>query len=78
MVREGRTALVRRLRALHGRLRDLAHQHAAQPMLGRTHGQAATPTTVGKEFANFTVRLATCIGVIESIPLKAKLNGAVW
>ena len=77
MLREGRAALVRRLRALHGRLRDLAHQHAAQPMLGRTHGQAATPTTVGKEFANFAVRLATCIGVIESIPLKAKLNGAV-
>ncbi len=77
MVREGRAALVRRLRALHGRLRDLAHQHAAQPMLGRTHGQPATPTTVGKEFANFAVRLATCIGVIESIPLKAKLNGAV-
>jgi adenylosuccinate lyase len=77
MLRAGRAALVRRLRALHGRLRDLAHQHAAQPMLGRTHGQAATPTTVGKEFANFTVRLATCIGVIESIPLKAKLNGAV-
>jgi adenylosuccinate lyase len=77
MLRDGRAALVRRLRALHGRLRDLAHQHAAQPMLGRTHGQAATPTTVGKEFANFAVRLATCIGVIESIPLKAKLNGAV-
>jgi len=77
MLRDGRAALVRRLRALHSRLRDLAHQHAAQPMLGRTHGQAATPTTVGKEFANFAVRLATCIGAIESIPLKAKLNGAV-
>jgi adenylosuccinate lyase len=77
MVRDGRAALVRRLRMLHGRLRDLAHEHAAQPMLGRTHGQAATPTTVGKEFANFAVRLATGIGVIESIPLKAKLNGAV-
>jgi adenylosuccinate lyase len=77
MVRDGRAALVRRLRMLHARLRDLAHEHAAQPMLGRTHGQAATPTTVGKEFANFAVRLATGIGVIESIPLKAKLNGAV-
>ncbi len=77
MLRDGRAALVRRLRALHARLRELAHQHAAQPMLGRTHGQAATPTTVGKEFANFAVRLATGIGVIESIPLKAKLNGAV-
>jgi len=77
MVRDGRSALVKRLRLLHARLRDLAHQHAAQPMLGRTHGQAATPTTVGKEFANFAMRLATCIAVIQSVPLKAKLNGAV-
>jgi len=77
MVRDGRSALVKRLRLLHARLRDLAHLHAAQPMLGRTHGQAATPTTVGKEFANFAMRLATCIAVIQSVPLKAKLNGAV-
>jgi adenylosuccinate lyase len=77
MVRDGRSALVKRLRLVHARLRDLAHQHAAQPMLGRTHGQAATPTTVGKEFANFAMRLATCIAVIQSVPLKAKLNGAV-
>jgi adenylosuccinate lyase len=77
MLREGRAALVRRLRSLHQRLRDLAHQHAAQPMLGRTHGQAATPTTVGKEFANFAVRLEAGITAIEAVPLKAKLNGAV-
>jgi adenylosuccinate lyase len=77
MLRDGRAALVRRLRALHARVRELAHQHAAQPMLGRTHGQAATPTTVGKEFANFAVRLAACVGVIESVQPKAKLNGAV-
>ncbi len=77
MVRDGRSALVKRLHLLHARLRDLAHQHAAQPMLSRTHGQAATPTTVGKEFANFAMRLATCIAVIQSVPLKAKLNGAV-
>jgi len=62
---------------LHGRLRDMAHQHAAQAMLGRTHGQAATPTTVGKEFANFAVRLAACVGAIESVQPKGKLNGAV-
>jgi adenylosuccinate lyase len=77
MLMDGRAALVKRLRALHARVRELAHRHAAQPMLGRTHGQAATPTTVGKEFANFALRLATGIGVIESIPLRAKLNGAV-
>jgi adenylosuccinate lyase len=77
MLREGRIALLGRLRALHGRLRDLAHQHAAQPMLGRTHGQAATPTTVGKEFANFAVRLESALAAIEAVPLKAKMNGAV-
>ncbi|HEX4585976.1 MAG TPA: adenylosuccinate lyase [Burkholderiaceae bacterium] len=77
MLRDGRAALVRRLRALHERLRELAHRHAAQPMLGRTHGQAATPTTVGKEFANFAVRLAACIAAIEAVQPRAKLNGAV-
>ena len=77
MLRDGRSALVRKLRAVHGRLRDLAHQHAALPMLGRTHGQAATPTTVGKEFANFAVRLEAGIAAVEAVPLKAKLNGAV-
>jgi adenylosuccinate lyase len=77
MLREGRAALVRRLRALHARLRELAHRHAARPMLGRTHGQAATPTTAGKEMANFAVRLAGCIAAIEAVQPRAKLNGAV-
>ena len=77
MLQDGRAVLVRRLRALHARLRELAHRHAAQPMLARTHGQPATPTTVGKEFANFAVRLATCIGAVESVQPRAKLNGAV-
>ena len=77
MIGDGRAALLRRLRALHARLRQLAHQHAAQPMLGHTHGQAATPTTVGKEFANFAVRLAASIGTIDSVQPRAKLNGAV-
>jgi adenylosuccinate lyase len=77
MLQDGRAALVRRLRALHARLRELAHRHAAQPMLARTHGQAATPTTVGKEFANFAVRLAGAIDAIESVRPRAKLNGAV-
>ena len=46
-------------------------------MLGHTHGQAATPTTVGKEFANFAVRLAAAIDAIEAVRPLAKLNGAV-
>ena len=77
MLAHGRELLVDALRALHQRLRALAHQHAATPMLSRTHGQAATPTTVGKEFANFAVRLAAAIESIARVPLRAKMNGAV-
>jgi len=47
------------------------------PMLARTHGQPATPTTVGKELANFAVRLANAIERIVRVPLRAKMNGAV-
>jgi adenylosuccinate lyase len=46
-------------------------------MLSRTHGQPASPTTVGKEFANVTVRLAAAIDAIARVPLLAKMNGAV-
>ena len=77
MLQDGRAVLAHRLRAVHARLRELAHRHAAQPMLARTHGQAASPTTVGKEFANFAVRLAAGIGSVESVQPRAKLNGAV-
>jgi adenylosuccinate lyase len=47
------------------------------PMLARTHGQPATPTTVGKELANFAVRLAIAIDGIARVALRAKMNGAV-
>ncbi len=77
MLARGRELLLAQLRALHGRLRALAHAHAAVPMLARTHGQSASPTTVGKEFANVTVRLAGAIASIERVPLRAKMNGAV-
>ena len=59
MLREARDlVLLPRLDALIGRLRTLAHAHAAVPMMSRTHGQPATPTTLGKEIANFVYRLA--------------------
>jgi adenylosuccinate lyase len=77
MLREGRATLVAALRELHRELRAAAHAHAAVPMLARTHGQPATPTTVGKEFANFAVRLAAAVTVLEAVPLRAKFNGAV-
>lgn len=77
MLGRGRDLLQQRLRSVHARLRELAHAHAAVPMLARTHGQPATPTTVGKEFANVTVRLAAAIDAVARVPQLAKMNGAV-
>lgn len=57
-------------------LKALAHQFADQPMLSRTHGQAASPTTMGKEFANFVVRLDRAIDAVRAVQPLAKLNGA--
>lgn len=65
-----------KLQALHERLTQLAHEHAKQPMLSRTHGQPASPTTMGKEFANFAYRLKRAIKAIEQADVLAKLNGA--
>jgi adenylosuccinate lyase len=65
------------LDAVIARLRDLAHQHAAVPMLSRTHGQTASPTTVGKELANVVVRLVAARAAIADVRLLAKMNGAV-
>jgi adenylosuccinate lyase len=64
------------LRSVLERLDRLARDHAAQPMLSRTHGQPATPTTLGKEFANVHHRLRRAIAAIEGIEPLAKLNGA--
>jgi adenylosuccinate lyase len=77
MLAQGRFILQDRLRTLHAGLRELAHAHADLPMLARTHGQPASPTTVGKEFANFAVRLAAAIDGIARVALAAKMNGAV-
>jgi adenylosuccinate lyase len=65
------------LDAVIGKLRDMAHAHAAVPMLSRTHGQTASPTTVGKEIANVVVRLAAARERIASVKLLGKMNGAV-
>ena len=59
------------------RLRALAHLYAAVPMLSRTHGQTASPTTVGKEFANVVARLAGARSAVAQVRLRAKMNGAV-
>ncbi|MEO5733431.1 MAG: adenylosuccinate lyase [Rubrivivax sp.] len=59
------------------RLTAMAHDLADLPMLARTHGQTASPTTVGKEAANVAARLDTARARIAAVPLPAKMNGAV-
>ncbi len=58
-------------------LSTLAHAHAAQPMLSRTHGQTASPTTLGKELANVVARLRRQRAQIAAVELTGKINGAV-
>jgi len=65
-----------KMRALVECLRDLACEHAAQPMLARTHGQPASPTTVGKEFAVVAARLERACGDFEAVQVMGKINGA--
>ena len=65
------------LDAITDRMRALAHALADAPMLSRTHGQTASPTTVGKEVANVVARLATARARIAGVHLLAKMNGAV-
>ncbi|WP_294769334.1 adenylosuccinate lyase [uncultured Rhodoferax sp.] len=59
------------------KLRDMAHAYAEVPMLSRTHGQTASPTTVGKEIANVVVRLQAACDRIAGVKILAKMNGAV-
>ena len=74
----GRDAvLLPALDAIIGKLREMAHAFAEVPMLSRTHGQTASPTTVGKEVANVLVRLSTARDRIANVKLMAKMNGAV-
>ena len=65
------------LAAIVSDLRVLAHAHAGTAMLARTHGQAATPTTLGKELANVVARLERQVAQIAALPLLGKMNGAV-
>ena len=71
------TVLLPALDSLAATLRSLAHTHAALPMLSRTHGQTASPTTVGKEFANVLARLERQRGQLAGIQMLGKINGAV-
>lgn len=78
MLREARdTVMLELLDKLTAALSSLAKELAEQPMLAHTHGQPASPTTVGKEMANVVYRLQRQIEQIKSVPLLGKLNGAV-
>lgn len=78
MLREGRDdVLLPLMRKLAESLRALSVEFADVPMLSRTHGQPASPTTLGKEFANVVYRLERQIAQVAAIPLLGKMNGAV-
>jgi len=78
MLREARTqALLPQMDEIISAIRSLAHGHATQPMLSRTHGQTASPTTVGKEMANVVARLERQRAQLVNIPMLGKINGAV-
>jgi len=77
-LREARHAsLLPMLEAIAAELHSLAHEHADLAMLARTHGQPATPTTLGKELNNVFARLERQIATFERLPIKGKMNGAV-
>ena len=71
------TVMLPALQSLVTRLTDLAHANAAQPMMSRTHGQPASPTTLGKELANVVARLQRAVQRIAAVDMLGKMNGAV-
>jgi adenylosuccinate lyase len=78
MLRRSRDdVLVPAMKELHARLRSMAVENAALPMLSRTHGQAASPSTVGKELANFAARLKHAQQRFSAVEVRGKWNGAV-
>ncbi len=77
MLRDGLGALLPSMREIHDAIARLAAEHAEQPMLSRTHGQTASPTTLGKEMANVAYRLARQLKQIEAVEFLGKINGAV-
>lgn len=77
MLKNGREVLVSSMKQILNAISALATTHAEQPMLSRTHGQTASPTTLGKEMANVAYRLARQIKQFENVELLGKINGAV-
>lgn len=77
MLKDSRELVVAKMQQVTDSIVDLAIAHADQPMLSRTHGQTASPTTLGKEMANVAYRLARQIKQINQVELLGKINGAV-
>ncbi|MGB2254718.1 MAG: lyase family protein, partial [Spongiibacter marinus] len=77
MLREGREVLLQDIDAIVDKLAEQAREFADIPMLSRTHGQTASPTTMGKELANVVARLRRQRACIADVALLGKINGAV-
>ncbi|QDT11536.1 adenylosuccinate lyase [Planctomycetes bacterium K23_9] len=77
MLRDGRAVLAEQMDIVVAAIDDLAKRHADVPMLARTHGQTASPTTVGKEMANVVARLRRELKYVRNVDLLGKINGAV-
>lgn len=77
MLKNGRDVLVASMQNIVDSIAALAETHAEQAMLSRTHGQTASPTTLGKEMANVAYRLARQIKQFNNVELLGKINGAV-
>jgi adenylosuccinate lyase len=78
MLKEARSSVVLpHMDQVINAIKDLAHKHAAQPMLSRTHGQPASPTTLGKEMANAAARLQRQRDQVAGNAILGKINGAV-
>ncbi|RUR38000.1 adenylosuccinate lyase [Vreelandella populi] len=77
MLADGLKALLPTMHEVADEVAKLAIAHAAQPMLSRTHGQTASPTTLGKEMANVAYRLKRQLKQIERVKILGKINGAV-
>jgi adenylosuccinate lyase len=77
MLKEGRTVMLEQIDACIAAVKKVAVETAGQPMLSRTHGQSASPTTAGKEFANVAARMERQRRQLAAVELLGKINGAV-
>ncbi|MCV6622299.1 MAG: adenylosuccinate lyase [Cellvibrionaceae bacterium] len=77
MLKQGREVLVQQMQEIYDGIAQMAKDFASVPMLSRTHGQTASPTTVGKEMANVAARLGRQIQQVKAVELLGKINGAV-